>query len=88
MNGIKVKTHTSTPIQAGEITLQPISQSIHWIGKSFGFVWNRPIAVRVEDEQAVYQLPIRDLTRLIQVLLWGLTAIFGLILVSSMLKKE
>ena len=83
MPGIKIKTHMSAPIQAGEITLHPISQSIHWIGKSFGFVWSRPSAIRVEDGQSAYQLPIRDLTRTYLILLWGMTAVFGLIFLSS-----
>ena len=86
---MKIKTHTSAPIQAGEITLQPMSQSIHWVGKTWGFVWNRPIAIRVEEGETVYQLPIRDHTRIALILLWGLAAVFGLIsMVSQPIKKE
>ncbi|HAY84715.1 MAG TPA: hypothetical protein DCY42_07265 [Chloroflexi bacterium] len=88
MSGIQVKNHTSDPIQAGNISLQPISQSIHFIGKHFGFAWNRPVAVQVDDGRAVYQLPIRDRTRLILVYLWGLTAAFSLIALSSKSKKR
>lgn len=80
MFGIKIKTHTSTPTQAGEITLQPVSQSTSWIGQTFGFVWNRPVAVRVGDGQHEYQVPIRDFTRTTLVLLWGLTAAFSLVI--------
>ena len=83
MSGIKIKTHMSAPIDAGEITLQPISQSVHWIEKRFGLVWNRPYAIRVEHGQSTYQLPIRDMTRVYLILLWGLTAIFSLVFLSA-----
>ena len=83
MPGIKIKTHTSTLIQTREFTIQPISQSIHWLGKWGGVIWNRPYAVRVNDGQSIRQLPIRDKTRI-----WGLTAVFGLIFFSSKPKKE
>lgn len=88
MSGIQIKSHMSTPIDAGEITLQPISQSIHWIGKKSGVVWNRPYAIRVGHGQSTYQLPIRDMTRVYLVLLWGLTTIFSLVFLSAKQSKE
>ena len=88
MSGLKINTHRYTPIQAGEITVQPISQSVHWAGKWFGFVWNRPVAVRVEDGQASYQLPVRDLTRVALIILWGLTAVFSFAILSPKSKKR
>ena len=83
MSGIKLKTHMSTPIKAGEITLQPMSQSVQWIEKRFGVVWNRPVAIRVEHGDSTTQLPIRDMTRVYLILLWGLTAIFSLVFLST-----
>jgi len=88
MSGLKINTHRTTPIQAGEITVQPISQSVHWAGKWFGFVWNRPVAVQVDDGQASYQLPVRDLTRTALIILWGLTTVFSLAMLSPKSKKR
>ena len=87
MSGIKIKTHMSTPLDAGEISIQPVSQSISWIEKTFGVVWNRPYAVRVEHGQSTHELPIRDMTRVYLILLWGLTTIFSLIFLSSKPEK-
>lgn len=88
MTGIKIKTHIAFPIQVNEINLQPISQSVAWIGKHAGAVWNRPVAVRVADGMQTYELPIRDRTRLYLILIWGVTALFTMSLLSSKPKKE
>ncbi len=59
----------------GDTTLTPQSQvlTIRW--PNGGWVWNRPVAVLVEQDGEVERLPIVDVTRYAQI---GLIA-FGLI---------
>jgi hypothetical protein len=76
MKKFQIKIHPGTPIQVGGYTIQPIAQSISWINRHFGFVWNRPYAVKVDDGQTTHQIPIVDPTRLGLILLWGLTGLF------------
>ena len=78
MRNLKIQTRSGTPIQAGNVTIQPVSQSVSWISQRFGFVWNRPYAVRVDDGQTTHQIAIIDRTRIALVILWGLSALFSL----------
>jgi hypothetical protein len=88
MPGIKVQTKTGSAAQAGEYTLQPISRSVSWIGRQAGVVWNRPLAIRVERRGAVQEIPIRDVTLIALVVLWGLTAFFGLYTIKTFTRKR
>lgn len=81
MDKIKTQTQHGAPFSVDSITVKPVSLSVSWIGQRFGFVWNRPYAVRVEDGKTSVQLPIRDYTQIGMILLWGLTAIFILLAV-------
>jgi len=59
-------------ITAGDITLTPQAQvlTLRWPGG--GWVWNRPVAVLVERGGSVERVPIVDVTRLVQIGLYGL----------------
>ena len=41
-----------------------------------GIVWNRPLAVRLRGPAGETRLPIRDVTRRGQILLYGLSLLF------------
>jgi len=41
-----------------------------------GLVWNRPTAVRVDHSSGETRLPIRDVTRRGQLILYGLSLLF------------
>lgn len=87
MPGINIQTKTSQPIPTGEdsqITL--VSQSVSWIDKTWGVVWNRPTAVRVEMDGTAQVVPILDITRIALVVLWGLTVGFGLLAIRKSFK--
>lgn len=89
MSGIKIQTKTSQPIQTGEdVHITLVSQSVSWIEKTWGLVWNRPVSVQVEADGGMQVIPIVDVTRVAQILLWGLTAGFGLLVLRKSLKKE
>lgn len=88
MPGLDIQTKTGKAVQAGDYTLEPVSQSISWIGKQAGAVWNRPYAIRVERRGVVQEVPIRDVTRIALVLLWGLTALFSIFTLKSYIKRR
>lgn len=87
MSGIKIQTKTSQPIQAGEDTrITLVSQSASRIDETWGAVWNRPIAVRVEKDGVTQVIPIVDVTRIALVVLWGLTAGFSFLAIRKFIK--
>ncbi|MBN2045738.1 MAG: hypothetical protein JW757_12000 [Anaerolineales bacterium] len=78
MPDIQIHTHTGKPIELGKFTIQPISQAVAWINRSWGFVWNRPYALKVEHDGHTRHIPIRDVTQIAFVVMWGLTVVFSL----------
>jgi hypothetical protein len=64
------------PLKAGGMSIIPESQVMSHDNRLFGMAWKRPSALLVQDGDGIYRLPIRDITRMIQV---------GLLLVSGML---
>jgi hypothetical protein len=78
MSKLEIQTLTGEPIKFDHITLQPISQSVSWIQRTWGFVWNRPYALKVEEDGTTRQIPIRDVTQIAFFILWGLTVLFSL----------
>ena len=78
MSHLQVQTQSGTPIELEDVTLQPVSQSVSWIQRTWGFVWNRPYALKVEEDGITRQIPIRDVTQIAFFALWGLTVLFSL----------
>jgi hypothetical protein len=70
------KTSEGQPVRHGRSVVTPISRVLAVRLPFWGFVWNRPVAVRVEDEQSTKELPIVDVTLLAQIglLVIGLAA--------------
>ncbi|UCD98749.1 MAG: hypothetical protein JSV42_17660 [Chloroflexota bacterium] len=76
------QTSAGEPIQVGELNVYPISRSyrIEFPKASGGIIWNKPLAVIVEDKSRNRQvIPIIDYTRRIQITLL-LAGFFGTIL--------
>lgn len=78
MPDIQIHTQTGKPIEVGKVTIQPVSQAVLWINRTWGIVWNRPYALNVEEEGHTSKIPIRDVTQIAFVALWGLTVLFSL----------
>lgn len=68
------------PLEAGGVSLIPESRLIGHHNRLFGVVWIRPSALLVQDADGMHRLPIRDLTRLIQV---GLLLLSGVMLAAT-----
>lgn len=65
-NFLQWRTVEGRPIEAGNTTIRPISQSLVLRLPNGGFVWSRPAAIRVESEEGEDRIAIVDVTRMIQ----------------------
>ena len=79
MKWIEWQTKTGKPITAAGRTIIPQSQALLIRFPFGGFVWNRPSAVLVQYNNQTEQIPIPDITRLIQAALLTATLCFSLI---------
>jgi hypothetical protein len=64
------QTSAGEPVNAGEVNVYPVARSyrINFPGARGGIVWNRPLAVIVEDSRGSRQfIPVQDRTRQLQV---------------------
>jgi len=70
------QTRSGEPVRVGDVSVTPQSQAlgVRWPGG--GCVWNRPIALLVEREGRTRRLPIIDVTRAVQLALYGLSMVF------------
>lgn len=70
---IQIETHWGKPIQSNgrKIIVQSRTLQINLPILNGGIVWNRPVSVLVLAEQGPDQfVPVRDVTRIVQVLLF------------------
>jgi hypothetical protein len=68
------ETSAGEPVQVNNLTVYPVARSyrINIPGARGGVVWNRPLAVIVEDNQGTRQvLPVIDRTRRLQIAILG-----------------
>lgn len=78
-NFLHVENMAGRSIQAGAHRIVPVSQSVRLQipGLPGGLIWNRPVSVVVTTPDGQEQvLPIRDLTRIAQLTIFG-AAILG-----------
>jgi hypothetical protein len=54
----------------------PESRAVQLSGKNWRWIWNRPSGVILKKGSEVQRVPIIDLTRIIQVILYGFSLIF------------
>ena len=66
------------PIDAHGVRVTPRSQVLEVHAGPATFVWQRPVAVRVERDGQVTQTPIVDVTRIAQIALLALVVLAAL----------
>ena len=74
-NMIQLLTITGSPVQAAGVTVTPQSQALIVRLPFGGLVWHRPAAVLVERAGNISRVPIVDVTRIVQVALFGAVAL-------------
>ena len=72
------QTVTGEPTALGDITLTTQSQALILRWPYGGWVWNRPVAVLVEQGEHSERIPIKDVTRMAQWGLMGLSIVFSM----------
>ncbi len=77
---IRIENNSAEPIVVGDTRLTPQSQSLVVQFPFGGFIWQRPTAVIVERDDLTQRLPIVDVTRLTQIVLFGLVLTFSVII--------
>lgn len=70
--GYEYRLSEGRPIRRGQTVVTPISRVLTVRLPYWSFVWNRPVAVRLEEDGSTAELPIIDLTLLAQIVLFSL----------------
>lgn len=77
---IQWRTESGQPVTANGITVTPQSMAIQVRWPYGGWVWNRPVSIQVEKAGQTEQIPIVDVTRLIQLLCAGIAILCWIII--------
>jgi len=70
-----VREASAEPVMVGGVTVTPWSRALVVRLPRGGLLWNRPTAVLVEHDGQTRRIPIVDLTRLLQVGLFGVAVL-------------
>ena len=73
------QTRSGKTVTVGEVAATPESQALTMRWPRGGWVWNRPAAVLVERGEDEERIPIVDVTRVAQLVLYGLGAVFAVL---------
>ena len=73
---IQWRTESGDRIIIDDMTITPQSQALIIRWPYGGWVWNRPVAVVVEQEGRLARYPVMDITRVVQLILLGLSLLF------------
>ena len=77
---IRLENTSAEPIVVGDTRLTPQAQAFSLRFPFGGLVWNRPTAVLVERDDLTQRIPIVDVTRVAQIVLFGLVLTFSVII--------
>ncbi len=75
---VEYRIRDGRPIVVGDLTVTPRCRALAVRLPFGGYVWNRPVGVLVERDGRVERLPIFDLTRVLQIALFGVSLGFAL----------
>jgi hypothetical protein len=80
-SAVKLEHHTitSSAVALRGVRITP-EATVLSLRLPFGaFVWNRPRAVLVEEAGAIRRVPMRDITRITQVVLWACVVVCAVV---------
>lgn len=77
---IRLENTSAEPIVVGDTRITPQAQAFSLRFPFGGFVWNRPTAVLVERDGVTQRIPIVDVTRAAQIVLFVLVVKFSVII--------
>lgn len=86
---VEWQQHTGETLVLGDVSLTPLSQALVLRTPIGGYVWNRPVAVRVERDGRLQQLPVLNVVLIARLATLGLgLTLAGLGLVYSALQRR
>ncbi len=71
-----------------ESIIIPDMRTVHLAGKRWGWIWNRPKGVLIQEGDRIERVPILDFTRILQVILYGASLIMALVGVGKMISSN
>ena len=85
---IRWQTLTGDPVTIGDTTINTQSQAlvVRWPGG--GYVWNRPVALLVQNGQGSKRIQIIDTTRMAQLGLLGAGLIFSVLVLAFSIRER
>ena len=66
---VQYTTHAGQPVENGDVVVTPICRALVVNLPFYKWVWNRPVAILVEQGESRKRLPIVDVTQLAQIAL-------------------
>jgi hypothetical protein len=85
---IRFENTSAEPIIVGDTRITPQAQTFSLRFPFGGFVWNRPTAVLVERDDGTQRIPIVDVTRVVQIVLFGLVLTISVIITLFALRQR
>lgn len=86
--GFKWHATSGDTVTRGDVAVTPQSQALIVRWTRGGWVWNRPVAVLVERDGRRRRVPIVDVTRVVQLGLYGFSVVFILMGFYMMVRKR
>ncbi len=85
---VRLENTSAEPIVVGDTKITPQAQSFSVRFPWGGFIWNRPTAVLVERDDVTQRIPIVDVTRVAQIVLFGLVLSISVIITVLALRQR
>jgi hypothetical protein len=85
---VRRQTIASRPVTVGSVTVTPLSRVLTLRTPIGGVAWNRPVAVIVEQEGRVECHPIRDITRVLQLGVMGISVLISIMLIARCWQRK
>jgi len=84
------RTRSGDRVTADGVTVTPQAQALTVRWPNGGLVWNRPVAVLVQQGEQTERVPIVDVTLVVQWILFGFSLVFSVIilLLSARQRRE
>lgn len=86
--GSEWQTRSGETVRRGGIAVTPQSRALTVDWRRGGLVWNRPSALVVERDGSERRIPIVDVTRVVQLALFGLSVVFVFVGLYGMIRER
>lgn len=85
---LRWQTVSGDKVTSGDVNVTPQSQALTIRWPHGGLVWNRPVAILVERGEQTERFPIVDVTRIVQLGLFGLSLVFSIVIFALSVRQR